>query len=115
MPRDKASIHDVVASMRLAITYVQGRSFEEFANDMECVDAVVRRLEVIGEAVKRLSTPLREQHPDIPWQKMAGMRDRLIHGYDDVNLEYVYEVVVKTIPVILPELDKILPNLSEPI
>ena len=114
MQRDKAWVHDIVASMRLAIAYLQGRSFDQFSVDSECVDAVVRRLEVIGEAAKHLSAPLREKHPEIPWQKMAGMRDRLIHGYDDVNLEDVYKVVNQMIPVMLPQLEAILLDLPEP-
>ncbi len=115
MQRDKASLHNIVTSMRLATGYLQDRSIEQFSGDSECIDAIVRRLEIIGEAVKRLFPQLRDQHPDIPWQKMAGMRDRLIHGYDDVNLEDIYKVITEVIPSMIPRRDAAMRNLPDPI
>jgi len=114
MQRDKASLYDVITSMRIVMGYVKGRSYTDFSQDPACVDAVVRRLEVIGEAVKRLSLPFRDQSPQIPWQKMAGMRDRLIHGYDDVDLDDVFNTVTKVIPTLIPQLESLFASLPDP-
>ncbi len=65
--------------------------------------AVVRELEVIGEAVKNLSYRIREEYPEIPWRKMAGMRDVLSHGYFKINLDMVWETATVIIPEILPK------------
>lgn len=61
---------------------------------------MLRNLEIIGEAVKNLSPELRDAHPDIPWRQIAGLRDRLIHGYFAVNLELVFGVVERDLPVL---------------
>ena len=114
MHRDKACLHDVIASMRIVAGYIADKSYSSFIQDQACVDAVIRRLEIIGEATKRLSSELRNGHPDIPWQKMTGMRDRLIHGYDDVDLETVYNAVRNVIPLLVPQLEVILSSLPDP-
>ena len=71
---------------------------EQFMNEPMVQDAVIRNLEVIGEAVKGLSTDLRGANPDIPWQRIAGMRDVLIHHYFGVKLETVWQVLVEHLP-----------------
>jgi uncharacterized protein with HEPN domain len=70
-------------------------------------------LEIVGEATKRLPPAFREQYPHIPWKKMAGMRDRIIHGYDNVNLEIVWQVVQKDVPRLKPPLQQILADHQE--
>ena len=71
-------------------------------------DAVVRNLEVMGEAVKGLSATSRAAHPQVPWKKIAGMRDRVIHGYFQVDLDIVWEVVEKELPTLRQQLTAIL-------
>lgn len=71
---------------------------EQFVSQLMIQDAVIRNLEVIGEAVKSLSDDLRSQHPDIPWKQIAGMRDVLIHNYFGVKLDTVWRVVVDHLP-----------------
>lgn len=70
--------------------------------------AVVRALEIVGFANKRLSMTLRNQYPNIPWKQMVGMRDRIIHGYDTIDLEIVWDVVKQDIPKIKPQIEQIL-------
>lgn len=70
--------------------------------------AEVRALEIIGEATKRLPAELREEYPQIPWNGMAGMRDRIIHGYDRVDLHIVWDVVKRDIPELKPKIQRIL-------
>lgn len=77
---------------------LQDVSYEQFEADFRINFALVRALEIVGEATKRLPMTLRAQYPYIPWKQMAGMRDRIIHGYDTVDLEIVRDVVKHDIP-----------------
>jgi uncharacterized protein with HEPN domain len=77
---------------------VEGVSYSQFENDFRINFAVVRALEIIGEAAKRLPDELRLRYPDIPWKGMSGTRDRIIHGYDNVDLQIVWDVVKRDIP-----------------
>lgn len=79
-----------------------------FANDRKTQDAVMRNLEVIGEAVKGLSDSLKAAHPAIPWKRIAGMRDVLIHHYFGVNLDTVWEVVENHLPTLREAVDALL-------
>jgi len=82
-------VRDAIDAIR---TYTSGGR-DQFFSDRKTQDAVVRNLEIIGEAVKRLSTGITELHPDLPWRQIAGMRDKLIHDYFGVDLDLVWEVV----------------------
>jgi len=82
-------VEDILDAMDKAEILLEGFTYEEFEIDFRTNFAVVRALEIIGEAAKRLPTSLREQYPAIPWRGMAGMRDRIIHGYETVDLQTV--------------------------
>jgi uncharacterized protein with HEPN domain len=114
MQKDKASLADVVDSMRLAAAYLGQMTVQEFEGSVEKIDAVSRRLEIIGEATKRLSMSLRGAHLEVPWQTMAGMRDKLIHGYDVIRVDRIYDAVTKVIPPLIPTLEAILNTLPDP-
>ena len=101
-------VDDIVDAMGKAEMFVVGLTYEQFEADWRTNFAVTRALEIIGEATKRLPTEFRQQHPDIPWKDMAGMRDRIIHGYDNVNLRIVWDVVKHDIPHLKPQLQQIL-------
>ena len=94
--------------MEKAEEMLSGADFETFETDYQLNFAVVRALEIVGEATKRLPATLRNPYPDIPWQDMAGMRDRIIHGYDVVNLRIVWETVKGRIPELKPRIQQIL-------
>ena len=100
-------IDDILDAMQKAEILVDGVSFEEFDADFRINFAVIRALEIIGEATKRLPDSVRGQYPDVPWRGMAGMRDRIIHGYDNVDLAIVWNVVKHDIPRIKPLLQQI--------
>jgi len=101
-------VEDILDAMNKAEALLAGVSYSQFESDYRINFAVVRALEIIGEATKRLPDDLRQRYPDIPWKGMAGMRDRIIHGYDDVDLEIVWDVVKRDIPQIKPKIEGIL-------
>ncbi len=74
-------LEDIVRAMQAAESFVRGMSFEDFLPDDRTASAVIRKLEIIGEATKQIPAAVRHRHPDVPWNAMAGMRDRLIHAY----------------------------------
>jgi len=101
-------VEDILDGMNKAEALLEGVSYSQFESDFRINFAVVRALEIIGEAAKRLPDDLRQRYPDIPWKGMAGMRDRIIHGYDNVDLQIVWDVVNRDIPQIKPKIKSIL-------
>lgn len=99
--------------MEKAELLVEEVSYDQFETDFRINFAVIRALEIIGEASKRLPKGLRDRYPQIPWKGMAGMRDRIIHGYDDVDYQIVWGVVKNDIPEIKPRIQKILDEYQE--
>jgi uncharacterized protein with HEPN domain len=98
MPREDATLLDIVNAARLIQTFTQDMTQEAFLSDLKTQSAVLHQITVIGEAVKRLSQAFRERHPILPWSLMARMRDHLIHGYDATDLDEVWKTA--TPPVI---------------
>lgn len=101
-------IEDILDAMEKARVLVEDVDYKSFEEDFRINFAVVRALEIIGEATKRLPIDVRERYPDIPWRGMAGMRDRIAHGYDRVDLQIVWDVVKVDIPRIKPQIKQIL-------
>jgi len=101
-------VEDTVDAMEKAEILLKGVTYDQFESNFRINFAVVRALEIVGEATKRLPMTLRDQYPNIPWKQMAGMRDRIIHGYDTVDLEIVWDVVKQDIPQIKPQIQQIL-------
>ena len=98
MNRDPVYLRDILASAEATQEYIQGLSLEAFVSLREKQDAVIRALEVIGEAARRLSQESKNAIPEIPWPKLIGMRNILIHQYDNVDLDLVYDTVRNFIP-----------------
>jgi uncharacterized protein with HEPN domain len=98
MKDDSIYIDHILKSINRILDYISDKDRESFEADLVTQDAVVRQLEIIGEATKRVSTELRSKHPDIPWSDMAGMRDVLIHDYIDVDFGVVWKTASEDIP-----------------
>lgn len=110
MPRDDATLLDIARAARLIIEFRQGIDRPAFMVDAKTQSAILHQLVVLGEAAKRLSTAFTSQHPEVPWRLVAGMRDKLIHGYDAVDLDQVWTAVERDIPDLLHLIEPMLPQ-----
>ncbi|MEO0947932.1 MAG: DUF86 domain-containing protein, partial [Cyanobacteria bacterium J06641_5] len=100
---------DMLQSAELIIRYTAESSKDEFLENLLLQDAVVRRLLIIAEAARRVSDTTRQSLPNVAWQEINGMRNRLVHEYDDVNLDIVWNVVQNEIPSLIVELQSRIP------
>jgi len=101
-------LQDIVAAMESIEVFIEGLNFEMFQADDKTASAVIRKLEIIGEAVKQVPKEIRQKYPHIPWREMAGMRDKLIHFYFGVDYLLVWGAITNRIPEIKQEVQKIL-------
>lgn len=104
---DAVRLQHILDAARQATAFARGRSRSDLDTDLMLSLALVRLLEIIGEAARGISEPFRRINPQVAWSKMAGMRDRLIHGYFDVNLDIVWETVTQDLPGLIAEAEKI--------
>ncbi len=106
-------LRDIFAAMVAIQEFIQEMDFETFVSDDKTASAVLRKLEIIGEATKNVSEEIRREYPQVPWRQMAGMRDRLIHSYFGVDYLLVWETVKSQIPLLQPVIMQILRHLEE--
>jgi len=112
--RDVALLLDMKLAAADALGFVADLDERAFLASNLHQSAVIRKLEVIGEAAGKVSRAFATAHPDIPWREMAGLRHRLIHGYDDVRLDIVWRVATERLPVLIAALEPLIPPKSEP-
>jgi len=105
---DKLYLRDILDSIEKIEKYVRGLNFEKFSENLMIIDAVVRNLEIIGEATKNLSKEIKILHPEIPWKEMKGMRNKVIHEYFGVNLKIIWKTIKERLPELKIKIKEIL-------
>ncbi|MDZ7399368.1 MAG: DUF86 domain-containing protein [candidate division KSB1 bacterium] len=100
-------VKDIQEAIRRINSYVKMLDYDDFFEDIKTQDAVVRNLEIVGEAIKSISENLKEKYPEIQWKELAGLRDKLIHHYFGVNYDIVWHIVKNELPDILYHLEKL--------
>ncbi|MGB6065421.1 MAG: DUF86 domain-containing protein [Desulfomonilaceae bacterium] len=111
--RDVAHLIDILGAARLIQAFIQGVDQQTFNKDVMLQSAVIRQIEIMGEATKRLSEDFKRAQPHIPWRKVAGMRDILIHAYDFVDLGEVWNAVTTSIPDTVRKIEELIPQDAE--
>jgi uncharacterized protein with HEPN domain len=106
-------VEDIIAAISSIDLYTKGLTYEDFVSDKKTVDAVIRNLEVIGEATKQVPLAVRQKYPKVPWRDMAGMRDKLIHGYFGVQLNVVWKTIKERLPEVQPLVVEALAKMKE--
>ncbi len=100
-------INDILDGMIKAQEFVQGMSYEEFLQEVKTQFAVVRAIEIIGEATKNIPNSVRKKYPQIPWREIAGIRDKIVHEYFGLNLKVIWRTVKEDVPAVKPLFEKL--------
>lgn len=106
-------VEDILDSINAIEEFVKGMNFEDFTKDKKTIFAVVRAIEIIGEATKNIPKSVRNKYAEIPWRDMAGMRDKVIHEYFGVDLEVLWETATRHVPEIKPLIQKVLEGMEK--
>jgi uncharacterized protein with HEPN domain len=105
---EEVYLNDVLESIKKIERYTKGVRESGFCQDSQLQDAVLKRLEIIGEAVKNISVSIRKKHSEIPWKEIAGLRDVLIHEYFGVNQKRVWKVIINRLPILKKQIKQII-------
>ena len=109
LPEDTIRLRHMLDAAKKAVEFAQGKNEADMAKDEKLAFAIVRLIEIIGEAAKNISEDVRRKNSDIPWKEIAGTRDRLVHGYFDVDLEIIGKIITKDLPDLIVRLEKLIP------
>ena len=110
MRRDDTSfLLDMLVAAREATAFARGLSFSGFAGDRRSQLAILKSVEIVGEAASRVSAETRDRNPDIPWREIVGMRNRLVHAYFEIDLRLVWDTVNADLPALVSQLEPLVP------
>lgn len=109
MWRDDANLLDILQSAREIRELIRGITQEEFDNSRLMQHAMIRLIQIIGEAARKISDDYKKQHPEIPWHEIIGMRHRLVHDYFNINLDIVWEVINERIVELIEFIEPLVP------
>lgn len=115
MKRDRQTtdyLNDILYAMSKVDEFTSGLTYEQFTEDEKTQFAVIRAIEVIGEATKNIPDPIKTNYTSIPWRNISGMRDKLIHAYFGVDMEILWKTATKEIPIIEPQIKQILDEIA---
>lgn len=101
-------LQDILDSTKDINSFIANMDFGNFSKDKKTINAVIRSIEVIGEAAKNIPQSVRDKYPSVPWKKMAGMRDKMIHEYFGVDIEILWKTVKEDIPSVKPSMEGLL-------
>jgi uncharacterized protein with HEPN domain len=101
-------LHDILDSVDEIGDFIKGMSLDEFAGDKKTINAVLRSIEVMGEASRKIPEEIRLRYPQVPWRKMTGMRDKLIHEYHGVDIETVWQTLGEDIPPLKEKIQEVI-------
>ncbi len=105
---DSDYLVDILEAINRVLSYVAEIDYKSFLDDMKSQDAIIRNLEIMGEAAKSVSAEMKTHAPDIPWKSLAGVRDKLIHQYFGINLEIVWSIATYDLPELKQKIEKLL-------
>ncbi len=111
--RDPVYLWDMLNAARGVVRSLQGVSFEQYQADEDLRLAIERRVEIIGEAARRVSSAFKEVHPEIPWRPIVDQRNVLVHAYDEVADERIWRLAAQDIPKLIDQLTQLIPGLPE--
>ncbi|MCL5986325.1 MAG: DUF86 domain-containing protein [Actinobacteria bacterium] len=103
----KLFIEDIFNSIEKIEDYVEGMDFDKFIADGKTVDAVIRNLEIIGEAAKNVPAAIRDENPEIPWGRLVGLRNIVSHAYFGIDLKIIWQIITKNLPEIKPLIEEL--------
>lgn len=101
-------LKDILTSVIRINDYIKGFTIENLTADFKTIDAVIRNLEIIGEAAKNLSKDLKEKYPEIPWRKMVSMRNKVVHEYFGVDVEILWKTAIEDLPPLKKQIKAVL-------
>jgi uncharacterized protein with HEPN domain len=104
----KLLLGDIIESGNKIFDYVKSHTYENFISDNKTIDAVVRNFEIIGEATNKIPENYKVEHPHIQWNKLKGLRNRIVHDYFGVDLEIIWNIIQLNLPTLLKDIEKLL-------
>ena len=111
---DQVRLNHMLDAAREAVSFAHGRTREDLDSDRQLVLPLIKDMEIVGEAATHVSEPQRRRLPELPWERVVGMRNRLVHAYFDINLDIVWETVREDLPELIALLEPAIPDKPDP-